>query len=630
MAMLTSNRKLMSVGALVVLAVLLVAVVLIANTLLRGARIDLTQNKLYTLSQGSKNILGSIDEPLHLTLFFSDKAAADSADPKAAVLRSYASRVREMLAEMAARAGGKLHIEIIDPLPFSEDEDRATGLGLQALPWGQGGTNIFLGLAGTNSTNGKSVMPILDPGKETFLEYDIAKMVHELSMVKKPAVALITGLPMNQSFDQTTRQMRQPWAIEQQLEQLFEVRTLAPAALKAIDKDINVAVLVHPKSLSEDAQYAIDQFVLRGGHLLVFVDPLAESDDSGADPNNPQAAMMADRSSDLPRLFKAWGVEYDPKRIVLDREHALQISAAQGAPPVRHPAILGFTQRDLNPTDVVTATLASINVSTAGFFQLAKGATAKLTPLIQSGSDAMTVSSDRVKFLSDPSQLLVGYQPDGSQPFVIAGRLEGKFASAFPERTESGHLTQSKDSGEIILIADTDILTNRLWVQVQPFFGQQVMNAFANNGDMVVNAVDNLGGSSDLISIRGRATSQRPFTTVEDMRRAAEDNFRGKERDLQGKLSDTEKRLTELQSGKARENEMILSPQQKAELQKFQEQKVSIRKELRQVRRGLDDRIEALGTRLKLINIVAVPLLITLLALGFAFWRRSRRSGANA
>ena len=618
------NRKLMTAGALAVLAVLFVAVVLLSNALLGGARLDLTQNHLYTLSQGTKNILAAIDEPIHLTVYFSDKAAADSPQPQAAALRNYAPRVREMLAEMAARSGGKLHVDSIDPLPFSEDEDRATGLGLQALPWGQGGTNIFLGLAGTNSTKGKSVMPILDPDKETFLEYDVAKMIHELSVPKKPAVGLITGLPMAGGFDSATRQMRQGWAIEQQLEQLFEVRQIAALSVKSIDKDINVLIVAHPKALGDDAQYAIDQFVLRGGHLLVFVDPLAEADDSAADSANPQASMYADKSSDLPRLFKAWGVEYDAKKIVLDVRHALQISITQGAPPVRHPAILGFAKRDLNPTDVTTATLESINVSTAGYFELANDAKYSLTPLIQTSAEAMTVPTERVKFLPDPSQLLIGYKPDGDHPLVVAGRLEGTFVTAFPERKEDGHLAEAKGKGEIILVADTDVLTNRLWVQVQAIMGQQIQNAFANNGDFIVNAVDNLGGSSDLISIRGRATSQRPFTTVDDMRRASEENFRGKERELQLQLGDTERKLAELQSGKSKDSEMILSPEQKVELQKFLDQKTEIRKQLRQVRRGLDDRIEALGTRLKIVNIAAMPLLITLLALVFA-WRKRRR-----
>ncbi len=616
---MTSNRKLLTGGALAVLAVLFVAVILISNTLFRGAQLDLTSNHLYTLSQGTKNILAGIDEPIHLYLFYSDKGSRDLPQ-----LRTYAQRVREMLEEMAGRAHGKIKLDVIDPLPFSEDEDRATGYGLQAVPAGQNGDKLFLGLVGTNSTDGKSVIPFLQPNKEAFLEYDVAKLIHDLTETKKPAVGLLSSLPMGQGFDQQTRSLRDPWAVDQQLTQQFDVHQLNAASLKSIDKDINVLVVVQPKNLSDNAVYAIDQFVMRGGHLLVFVDPEAEADTSGADPNNPQAAMMADKSSDLPKLFKAWGVEYDPHKIVLDRAHALQISIAQGAPPVRDAAILGFNKTDLNADDVTTANLDSINISSAGYFALAKGSKNKLVPLIQTSTDAMTVPSERVKFLPDPSQLLNGYQPS-HESYVIAGRLEGKFTTAFPERKDAGHLAAAKDSGEIILVADTDMLTDRLWVQIQPFFGQKLMNAFANNGDFFINAVDNLAGSSDLISIRGRATSQRPFTRVEDMKRAAEENFRGKEQELQQQLNDTERKLTELQSGKSKGSELILSPEQQSELQGFMQKKVEIRKQLRQVRLSLDERIDALGARLKLINIGLMPLLITLAALAFAFLKRRRR-----
>jgi len=617
---MTAHRKLLTGSALAALAVLLVAVILVSNALFRGARLDLTQSHLYTLSAGTKKILSSIDEPIHLYLFYSDKGTQNLP-----ALRTYAQRVREMLEEMSTRAGGKIKLDVVDPLPFSEDEDRATGFGLQAVPTGQAGENIYFGLAGTNSTNGKAVIPFMQPDKEAFLEYDVAKLINELSMAKKPAVGLIAGLPMSASFDPQTRQMREPWAIDTQLQQSFEVRQLSAPSLKTIDKDIGVLVLIHPKNLTDDALYAIDQFVLRGGHLLVFVDPQAEADDSGADPNNPQAAMFANKSSDLPKLFKAWGLQYDPNKVVIDRTRALQISMSQGAPPVRDAAILGLTKRDLSPNDVTTANLDSINISSAGFFQLEKDSKNKLVPLIQSSTDSMTVPSERVKFLPDPSALLTGFQPSG-ESYVIAGRLEGKFATAFPDRKEEGHLAASKDDGVVVVVADTDMLSNRLWVQITPFFGQKLMNAFANNGDFFINSVDNLTGSSDLISIRGRATSQRPFTTVEDMRRAAEESFHGKEKELQQKLSDTEKKLGELQSGKSKDQEMILSPEQRAELQTFLDQKVAIRKELRQVRRGLDDKIEALGTRLKIVNIGLMPLLITLLALGFAWWKRQRRA----
>jgi ABC-type uncharacterized transport system involved in gliding motility auxiliary subunit len=534
-----------------------------------------------------------------------------------------------MLEEMTSRSGGKIKLELIDPLPFSEDEDRASSLGLQAVPGGAGGEKIYFGLAGTNSTNGQSSIPFFQPDKESFLEYDVAKLIHELSVAKKPTIGLISSLPIAPGFDPQTRQMKEGWAWMSSLNELFEVRQLNAAATKAIDKDIETLVLVHPKEYSDDLQYAIDQFVLRGGHLVAFVDPSAELDTAGADPDNPMAAMMADKSSDLPALFKAWGVEYDPHKVVLDRARALPISLGEGQAPVRHPAILGLTGADLNDDDVVTANLDSINVSSAGFFGLAADAKdVKLTPLIQTTSDAMAVGGDRLRMLQDPTALLDGYQPAGS-PFVIAARLSGTFHTAFPGRKEAGALATSKEPGQVLLVADTDLLSDRLWVQVRSFFGQQVMNAFADNGDFAVNVLDNMTGSSDLISIRGRATSQLPFTTVEALKRSADERFRAKEQELQRELADTERKLTELQGAKSAEQAQILSPEQKAELENFLQRKLEIRKELRQVRRQLDAEIESLGTRLKLLNILLMPLLVTLAALGFAWWRNQRRRHAQ-
>jgi ABC-type uncharacterized transport system involved in gliding motility auxiliary subunit len=238
---MNANRKLLTGGSLAVLAVLFVAVILICNSLFRGAQVDLTQNRLYTLSQGTKNILADIDEPIHLYLFWSDKETHGLPQ-----LRIYAQRVREMLEEMASRAHGKIKLEVIDPQPFSEDEDRATGYGLQAVPTGENGEKIFLGLAGTNSTNGKSVIPFLQPNKEGFLEYDVAKLVHELTVTHKPVVGLVSGLEIGQGFDPATRSLRDPWAIDQQLTQQFDVRQLNAPSLKSIDKDIDVLVLIQP------------------------------------------------------------------------------------------------------------------------------------------------------------------------------------------------------------------------------------------------------------------------------------------------------------------------------------------------------------------------------------------------
>lgn len=641
---MNTQRKTLSGASLAVLAVLFVAAMLVINPLLRGARADLTGNKLYTLSDGTRNILGSIEEPINLYLFFSDKASADIPQ-----LRTYYQRVREMLEEMAARSDGKLQLEVIDPLPFSEEEDRASAFGLQAVPVDAAGNQIYFGLAGTNATDGEEVIPFLQPDKEALLEYDVAKLIHALSDPEKPVIGLLSGIDIGMGFDPQTQQMRQGWAIDMQWRQLFDVRPVDPASLDKVDEDIDVLVLVQPKRLSEDAQYAIDQFVLRGGRLLAFVDPSAETDRPPVDPNNPQAAQMAmyaDKSSDLPLLFKGWGVRYDPGKVVLDRGRAQMIGMMPGAPPVRHPAVLGLTREDVAEDDVITANLDTINVFSAGSLALAgKDGAAEgegdgaapsgagglvLTPLLQTSDEATLVDSERLRMLFDPRELYSDY-PEQGRRYVIAARLSGKFRTAFPDRAEAGHLSESEGEGQVVLVADTDLLSDMTWVQVQNFFGQRMLSPFAGNGDFAVNAVDNLGGSSDLISVRGRAVSQRPFTKVEELRRQADESFRNKEKELQEELSDTERKLTELQSAKgSRESAMLLSDEQKAEIDQFIERKLEIRKELRQVRRQLDAEIEALGARLKFVNIALVPLLITVGALAFAWRRRRRREGGGA
>ncbi|HVF35252.1 MAG TPA: Gldg family protein [Candidatus Saccharimonadia bacterium] len=610
------HRSALTGGTLAILAVLFVAVIVLVNFMFRGARLDLTEHELYTLSDGTEEIVESIGEPINLYYFFSDRNAAD-AQP----LRSYATRVREMLEEIAGKSGGKINLQVIDPLPFSEEEDRAASFGLTAIPYGNAGETIYFGLAGTNSTDGQMIIPFFQPDKEAFLEYDLAKLIHGLATTTKPVVGLISTLEVGPGFDPATRQMRPGSAIFQSLQELFEVRTLDPEKTTKIEDDIRTLVLVHPKP-GDELAYAIDQFVLRGGNLLVMVDPNAELDTSGADPNNPSAAMFANKSSDLPGLFAAWGVQYDPAKVLLDGKHALQVSSPTGQ-PVRHLAILGFTQDAMSQDDVVSAQLSSVNMQSAGTFKLAENATLKLLPLVQSSDQSMMTPVERIKFAADPATLFAEFVPT-KETYVVAGRLQGRLKTAFADKSGDGHLAESKGDVNIVLIADTDVASDRLWVQVQPFLGQQIMNAFANNGDFVVNAIDNLTGSSALIRVRGRATAQRPFTTVNALRREADDRFRAKEQELNRELQETEQKLNELQRGKSAEQALILSPEQKLELERFQDQKVRIRKDLRQVRRQLDAEIESLGSRLKFVNIALMPLLLTLAAAGFALWRRRR------
>ncbi|MCP5476379.1 MAG: Gldg family protein [Lysobacterales bacterium] len=604
---------------LLLLALLFIGATVISNLVLRGARLDLTANSEYTLSDGSKEILGKIDEPINLYFYFSDEASRDLAP-----IRTYAQRVRELLEEMASRTGGKIKLSVIDPQPFSEEEDEAAAAGLQSVPVGSTGAKLFFGLAGTNSLNGKAVIPFFQPDKEVFLEYDIAKLIQNLLQPDKPVIGLLSSLPIGGGFDQTTQKMSDPWAVMQQLSELFEVRPLGLDP-KTIDPAVKLLMVVHPKALSDDTLYAIDQFLLGGGRLLLFVDPNANADTSGNDPNNPSAAMFADKSSNLQKLLSHWGVDYKADEVVMDRALGLQVQVSQTEPPVMHPLILGLRAAQMNDQDLVSAKLDLINIDTAGHFKLKEGATATLEPLLQSSSEAGTISTERIRYLPDPRELLKDFTPSGEN-YIIAARLSGKFTSAFPDRaSQPGHIAEAAEPVQAILIADTDILSNRLWVQVQNFFGQQLISPFADNGDLIVNSADNLSGSSALISIRGRNSSTRPFTVVEDMRRAADERFRTTEQQLQEQLSETERKLNELQANKSSENAMIMSPEQQAEVQRFQNEKVRIRKELRDVRRSLDQDIRSLGSRTKFINIALVPILVIIAALLFWHLRRSRR-----
>jgi ABC-type uncharacterized transport system involved in gliding motility auxiliary subunit len=616
------HRRALAGSTLVILAVLFVALVVLIGALFRGARLDLTENRLYTLSDGTRAVVRKLDEPINLYFFFSDQAAQDMPP-----LRTYANRVRELLEEIAAVSGGRIRLQVIDPLPFSEEEDRATGFGLQAIPLGNTGGSLFFGLAGTDSTDGQVIIPFFQPDKENFLEYDIAKLISNLSGEEKPVVGVLSKLDVGPGFDPAAGRPTEGWVAYGEMTNLFDVRRIDPAAT-TFDDDLQLLMLVHPKELSDDTLYAVDQFVLGGGRLLVLVDPHAEAEQPRAG-TDPTQAMFESRASRLDRLFDAWGVQFDTEQVVLDPQHALQIQPRPDQPPIRHLAVLGLGSEALNQGDVISAQLDAVNFSTAGHFLLGDGATVTMEPLAQSSTGAATVATDRVRFLPDPASLFADFSP-GGEALVLAARLSGPLKTAFPERSGEGHRAESVLPANIVLIGDTDVMSDRLWVQVQQFFGQRLMNAFANNGDFLINAVDNLVGSAELIAVRTRARSARPFTTVEAIRRGAEDRFRVKEQELQAQLAETERQLTELQGARTDQGSTMLSTEQQAALQRFQREKLRIRTELRQVRRQLDADITSLGARLKLLNIVGMPLLLTLLAGGFAWWRLRRRREERA
>jgi len=630
--MSTKTQQRLSATSLALLGIAFIVAVSITNQLFKGWRIDLTENNLYTLSDGTLNLLEGLDEPINLYFYFSDQASESMPS-----LRSYADRVREMLEEFESEADGNIRLSVIDPLPFSEDEDRATQFGLQGVQLGVSPDPIYMGLAGTDSIDNEETIPFFQPDKEAFLEYDIAKLVSTLSSPDRTVIGILSGVEMTGSFDPQMQRMVPPWMVYQQAQQLFEIRNLGTTFVDIAD-DISLLWIVQPKSLSNKTLYAIDQFVMRGGKAMIFVDPVADVDPASTE-GMPQGMPPMGQGSDLPTLFDAWGIEFTGDEVVADAGQALQITGMDRR-PVRHYGYIGVTGERMSGNDIITADLNVVHLATAGSIRIMEDSPATLDPLFRASADAQGMPATRFSFLPDPSSLQDGFSPSGDA-YVLAARISGNLPSAFPngppptgvsstdgdEPSEAGnanHLTVTAEPANLIVVADVDMLADHLWVQVQNFFGQQLANAFASNGAFVINALENLAGSSDLIGVRSRASYTRPFTRVEELRVDAESRFRSTEQRLQSELDETEQRLVELQSAREDSGNIIMTPEQQAEIDRFIDQRSAIRQELRAVQRGLDEDIEQLGNWLKIINIGLVPLLLTVFVL-LAVWRRNRR-----
>ena len=588
----------------------------LTGTLLTNARLDLTEQKLYTISEGTERILEGLQTPIELHFFYSDETAKDLV-----ALRNYARRVEEMLRAYQRASGGKLKLHVIDPQPFSEEEDRAAEFGLQAVPLNQGGDKVYFGLAGTNAEGNTQIIPFFPLDQEEFLEYEVSRLVQSLATAELPVVGVLSGLQLTGGFDMRTQQATPPWMVLEEVRQLFHIESLQ-RDVDLIPTNVSVLLLIHPKDLPEQTLFAIDQFVLRGGKLLVFLDPHSEIDPGmGIGPGE----FGEERVSDLEPLFKAWGVRMLPKKALADAAYGMSVGMGAERRPVRHAGWLSLPRAALDQDDVSIAALENITLGSAGILEPLEGATTRFTPLMRSSEYAMPVDAERFATLDNPETLLLGFEPTGER-YTLAARIQGPAKTAFPngiEGREKG--IQESQNINVIAVADTDMLADRMWVQVQDFFGQRVPQPWADNGAFVINALDNLSGTDALISVRSRGRFTRPFVVVEALQRQAENRFREKEEVLQQRLADTEQKLAELQSPDP-EQALELSGEQEQALRQFLQEKVRIRKELREVRYQLNADIEALGRTLKFVNIALVPLVLTLGVLALWLWRRRRHA----
>ncbi|MFT4995024.1 MAG: ABC-type uncharacterized transport system involved in gliding motility auxiliary subunit [Paraglaciecola sp.] len=598
------SRSLSTPLSMLLIAISFFALVLVNNQLLSPVRLDLTENQVYSLSSGSEKVLAEIDEPINLYFFFSDKASKNMTS-----LRNYASRVESLLQEYAKLAKGKINLEIIDPQAFSEQEDRANQFGLTAATIGTAGEAIYIGLAASNALGDHEVIPFFDPQQESFLEYEISKLIHQLSASKQVRLTLLTDLAVAGGQNPMSGQFDAPWIFYTQLQQLYQLEKIGSDAV-AVPGETDVLILMHPNELSEALLFSIDQYVLAGGKLLVFVDPHHESD---------QLAMMAGggiggNSSNLLKLFNAWGVTFDAGQVLLDAMTGLDIRTASGG-VARHFGFVGLGPEQIDREDVITSNLEIINGASFGTFSHDEQSQSQWLPLLHSSLNADLLEVSTYAMTRDPQELAKKHQ-DKNQQYVLAARIAGAAKSAFeqiPPGLKVEQQLRSTESLNVIVVGDSDLLADQFWVQKSNFFGQTITTPFANNGDFVTNAVENLGGSDALISIRSRGTFARPFIKVDELTVVAEQKFREQEQILQQQLEETESQLSELQSEQGKGGALLISPEQQQAVDDFIQQEIQIRKALREVRHQLDKDIESLGNWLKFINIALAPLILVLL-----------------
>jgi len=632
------DKRLVSGTGLLIALGLFVALNIVSNNTLTSWRLDLTENGLYTLSDGTRNILAGIEEPIRLRYYYSARTLAGIPQ-----LQSYGVRVREMLQEYAAHADGMLELTVIDPEPFSEAEDQAVAAGIRQIPVSATGEMGYIGLVGTNTTDDEQVIAFFQPTEEASLEYELTKLVYNLANPKKRVIGIISTLPIMGGPANPLLGVRQrdPWTIVELLREAYEVRDLGRNVRDIDSGEIDTLMVVHPKNLTRETQYAIDQFVLRGGKAMVFADPLSEEDPAMPEPEAPM--VMPDRSSALPELFAAWGVQMRKSAVAGDIDAAIRVSYSGGRGPqeVEYLPWLQLERPNFNSDDFVTNELQVVNLGAAGILDPLEDAGTDFTPLMSTGPNAAELEAEAVMLVRDPAGLLQAFEPAG-QPLVLAARIRGPAKSAFPDGRprddedkrappDPDFIGASQGSINVVLVADSDILADRFWVQRQNFLGVSMPTPIADNADFVINTIDNLGGNDDLIGLRSRGESLRPFDRVVALQREAEARFRDKEQELRAKLEETENQIRALQ----REHDetagaLLLSPEQRAAIDEFRAEQLRIRKQLRAVQHDLQKNIEALGTRLKFINIGLIPLLIGVLAIILGLYRVSRGRAQRA
>jgi ABC-type uncharacterized transport system involved in gliding motility auxiliary subunit len=630
------HRVLRAAVAILAVAAIVVGANLFADAQLADRRIDLTAQRLYTLSPGTRQILAGLKEPVTLRLFYSRKLGST-----VPAYGTMADHVRETLAEYANAAHGNLRLEFFDPEPFSETEDRAMAYGLQGVPLDQAGEQVYFGLVGTNLLDDERSISFFQPERERFLEYDLTRLIYELSNPKRPVLGVISALPLDgdpRAMMARNAAAGRPFASMLTLRQTNLVQQIAPDA-QIIPAGVDVLLVAAGQKLSDTALYAIDQFVMRGGRLMAMTDPYSET--LRTPPGTPPAEET------ITRLLDKWGIGTDAHYVVGDPTGAWRVRAGERSQATDY--LPWFNIRDgIARDDPATADLTQVTVASAGALTKKPGAAIDFIPLLKSSPRSGLIAVEKLAE-PNPAAILADFTPEGGER-VIAARVRGKLHSAFDQppplaegqtRPENfpAHRSETEQAANLVVVADADLLADRFWVQQQDFFGQSQATPFSDNGPFVANLIDTLAGGDALIGLRSRGDSIRPFDLVRQMQSEAEAKFRQSEKALQQRLEATEKKLRELRSGTAggaepqamasAKPQATITIEQRAAIDAAREEIADTRQKLRLVNLELNRDISALQTWLKLADIVLVPALLALLAIAMGLARRRRRARAR-
>ena len=618
------DKSTIGVLGLILAVILFFSVNVIAAFTLKNYRLDLTEEKLYSLSQGSLNTVKQIKEPITIRFYLSGKLAKVSQ-----IHATYAVRVIELLEQYASASDGKIKLEIVDPEPFSKKEDEALSYGLKGIPVGNSSEYVYIGMTISNSSDRRRTIALLDPSRERFLEYDITKYLTDLTRSKRPTIGIISTLPIDGRGEPHLMypKYHPRWAIMNVIRDIFNVRFISRQTLD-IPPDIDVLMLVNPKKFNEETMYAIDQHVMRGGNLLVLIDPFSEVEVAlGEVPYSIRP--------DIDKLLKTWGISFDPTHFVADTVLARTISHTQEDKSLQTKFLpwLAVNENYLSPEDPVTSAITSVNLAYAGNFNVTEkvdGLT--VTPLLFSSKESELLKTI-LGLNPDPAEMLRNFSASGKN-MILGLRIKGTPKSAFekaPTRNflkqrPEAHIPEAKNPVNIILIADSDLLADKFWTKKSTVLGVEQLYPFAGNADLIVNALDNLSGATSLIDLRSKAEWKRPFIVIEKLALRAGLKYREQEALLFSELEATQDRLKELTQKASDKNNETLSKEDKDEIQMLQERIIALRAALRSVQNVLSHDILALQSSIIAFNVILIPVLLVFIALFVAWRRRARRT----